>query len=100
MWEGAFPQFCLMIFGCNYVIMLLRYDKVNPRSPMPRPKREGWKPITITISEEADMVLRLRAVEQKTELGTLVDALILEGFERASPMKPKPKQQGRRASKA
>jgi len=66
---------------------------------MPRPKRDGWKPITITISEEADLALRLQALEQRSELGTIVDALILGRFKRAATKKPKEKQPAGRHSK-
>jgi hypothetical protein len=49
---------------------------------MPRPRRDGWKPVTITLSEEAAKRLRMSAAERYTEMGTLVTNLILGNLPR------------------
>lgn len=43
---------------------------------MARPKREGWKPVTVTLSEEAARRLRMHAAAKKKEMGTLMDEII------------------------
>jgi hypothetical protein len=45
--------------------------------PMPRVKREGWKPMTLTLHPEAAARLRVHAAIKETDMGVLVSELIL-----------------------
>lgn len=47
---------------------------------MPRIKREGWKPITITLAPEATTRLRVHAALRDQEMGALVTELILSNM--------------------
>jgi len=45
---------------------------------MPRTKRKGWKPVTVTLDPEAVTRLRVHAALRDQEMGVLVSELILE----------------------
>jgi len=44
---------------------------------MPRIKREGWKPVTVTLDPEAAKRLRVHAAIREMEMGVLVSEMIL-----------------------
>jgi hypothetical protein len=59
-----------------YMITLLR-SKISMEKFMPRPKRKGWKPVTLTLSEEAARLLRVHSADRGVEMGTLATSLIM-----------------------
>ena len=55
--------------------MLERIKSIS--SHMPRIKREGWKPVTVTLDPEAATRLRVHAAIREMEMGVLVSEMIL-----------------------
>lgn len=66
---------------------------------MPRPRRDGWEPVTITVSTEAAERLRQGALAQRTYMGTLVSDLVMKNIERDGAPKSKADPGGGKADK-